>query len=330
MDKAKEIEKVSHIISTNHSFLIITHLFPDGDSLGSQSALHNLFKAMGKKSYMLCTDQVPYQYKYLPSVKQVKKSLDGLGFDSKPVTFCLDCADEKRMGIDYKRLVLESRTVINIDHHINNSNYGLINIVNPKKAATAQMIYDIITGSFPSYLNKKIAAGIYTGILTDTGKFQYENTTAEVHKIVSHLLEFGIVPAEIFSQIYENDPLNRFKLLELVFKRINFIKSKNLIYSYVLQKDFNKLRLPFSAQDGIIELLRSVEGVKIAAFIKQIGDKRFKVSLRSSDQGINVANLALRFGGGGHRMAAAYSCSGDIDKIAGDLIGIIEKHQSEL
>jgi len=326
LDTVKDIEKVSNIISSNQHFFIITHLFPDGDSLGSQSALHNLFLALGKKSFMFCGDQLPYQYQYLPSIKQIKKNFDDLKINYKPVTFCLDCADEKRMGVDFRRLARESRVIINIDHHMNNSNYGQINIVNPQKSATAQIIYDIVSHSFPNYLNKQIATGIYTGILTDTGRFQYENTTSRVHRIVSHLLEFGIIPAEIYSHIYENDPLNRFKLLELVFKRINFIKSKNFIYSYILQDDFKKLRLPFSAQDGVIELLRSVEGVKIVALIKQIDNGYFKVSLRSSDNRINVAELALRFGGGGHRMAAAYSSTGDIDKIADDLINMIGKH----
>ncbi len=323
MDTAKNTEKVSFIINSNQTFLIITHLFPDGDSLGSQTALHNLLKGLGKDSYMLCSDQVPYQYKYLPSIDQIKVGLDELTFESRPVTFCLDCADEKRMGIDYEQIERESEIIINIDHHMNNSNYGHVNIVDSKKAATAQIIYDIINHSFPDYLNKRIATCIYTGILTDTGRFQYENTTPRVHRIISHLLEFGIIPAEIFSNIYEKDPLNRFKLLELVFKRITFVKSKKLIYSYVLQKDFERLQLPFSAQDGIIELLRSVEGAKIAALIKQIDSTSCKVSLRTSDKSINVADLALRFGGGGHRMAAAYSCSGNIDQITNKLISII-------
>ncbi len=325
----KDIERVSQIIETKNHFLIITHVFPDGDSLGSQTALHNLLKALGKKSHMFCADQLPYQYRYLPGIDQIRQDFNSFKGIAKPVAFCLDCADQNRMGVHFHSLAEDSEILINIDHHIHNSNYGDINLVDSGKAATAQIIYDIINHSFADCLNKQIGTSIYTGILTDTGRFQYENTTSEVHRIISRLLEFGIVPSEVYAHIYENDPLNRFKLLEWVFKRIHYVQSKNFIYSYVLQEDFEKLDLPFSAQDGIIEILRSTKGVKIAALIKQIAPQKCKVSLRTSDKRVNVAQLAMHFGGGGHRMAAAYSCTGSIKKIADALINLIGKQNNE-
>ncbi len=329
MDKVNDIEKVVQIIKENQYFLLISHLYPDGDSLGSQTALHNLLKTMHKESYMLCADCLPYQYEFLPSVGEIKEGLDAVKPGVIPVAFFLDCADENRIGVDIDEIFKKSKILINIDHHIKNTNFGDINIVDPYKAATSQIIYDIIINGFPEFLNLEIGTGIYTGILTDTGKFQYENTTSAIHKIISHLLEFGIKPAYIYSKIYENEPFNRFKLLERVFERINFIKEEGLIYSYVLQDDFIDLGLPFSAQDGIIELLRSTKGVRIAALIKQIDDQQSKVSLRSSDNRINVADLAVRFGGGGHRMAAAYSSTGKIDKITDELVLMVQNLEYE-
>ena len=156
--------------------------------------------------------------------------------------------------------------------------------------------------------------------MTDTGKFQYVNTTFNVHRIVSHLLEYGVNPAKVFSCIYENEPFNRFKLLDLVIKRINLIKSKKLIYSYLLQKDFEKLKLPFSSHDGVIELLRSAADAKIAVLFKQVAQDSFKVSLRSADESYNVDEIAAKFGGGGHKMASAYGVKGSLDEVISKLI----------
>ncbi len=319
----KDFSKVSNIINENNNFLIISHIFPDGDSLGSQVALHELLLKLNKNSYMICNDEIPYQYKFLPSIGQIKRNIQDLEKKDNFICFCLDSADKKRMGIEFEEIKNVSKLIINIDHHMKNTLYGSINIVDSKKSATAEMIYELIKENFGSCFCQRIAIGIYTGILTDTGRFQYENTTSNVHKIISHLLQYGIFPSDVFSNIYENDPINRFKLLELVFKRINFLKEKKLIYSYILQKDFKKLNLPFSAQDGIIEILRSVSGVKVAALIKQIENNDFKISLRTSDNKVNVAKIAAKFGGGGHQMAAAYAKRGKLKDIISSLISEI-------
>ncbi|MDD3776332.1 MAG: bifunctional oligoribonuclease/PAP phosphatase NrnA [Actinomycetota bacterium] len=326
MDTAKEIESISNIIKGHDLFLIFSHIFPDGDSLGSQAAAYCLLRELGKKAYMVCSDEIPYQYRYLPNLGQVIKDYKDIPLPSRPVILCLDCADEARMGIDFESLKQQSKVIVNIDHHTINSRYGDINLIDSRKCATAQILFEIMDKNFGRHINRDIAISIYTGILTDTGKFQYENTTATVHKIVSRLLEFDIIPAEIFSNIYENEPFNRIKLLELVFKRIKLINDQGIIYSYTLQEDFKKLDLPFSAQDGIIEILRGIEKIKIAALIKQVEGNRFKVSLRTSRKNLNVAELAARFGGGGHQMAAAYSQEGSIEAIVKDLLESVKNH----
>jgi bifunctional oligoribonuclease and PAP phosphatase NrnA len=173
---------------------------------------------------------------------------------------------------------------------------------------------------FADLINYNIALDIYTGILTDTGKFQYENTTGNVHKIVSRLLEYGIVPADIFSHIYENEPFKRFKLLEVILRRIKLDEGKKIIYSYILQGDLEKFGLPLSANDGMIELLRGASGARVAALIKEVGKKKYKVSLRSTDTTYSVAELAAKFGGGGHKMAAAYSKTASLKEVIASLI----------
>ncbi|OQA21180.1 MAG: Bifunctional oligoribonuclease and PAP phosphatase NrnA [Actinobacteria bacterium ADurb.Bin346] len=320
------ISRVIDIIKKNKDFFIITHDFPDGDSLGSQVSLYTLLKSAGKNAYMVCDSEIPYQYEFLPSVNQIRKNLQenaGSSNNSKYICFCLDSADEGRFKISIEKIREKAQMIINIDHHPGNAMYGDINIVDPEKSATAEILYDIIVKGFPELLDYNISLGIYTAILTDTGRFQYSNTTHSVHRIASHLLELGVVPAKVFSCIYENEPFRRFELLAKVLKRIKLLKSKKLIYSFVLKEDFDKLGLPFSANDGIIEILRSASEAKISAFIKQVEKNNYKVSLRSSDPDSNVAEIALKFGGGGHKMASAYSCSGTLKEVLSSLIKAI-------
>jgi phosphoesterase RecJ-like protein len=319
--------EISKIIKNNEKFLIVTHDFPDGDSLGCQIAVFELLCNLNKKALMFCNSDIPYQYEFLPHINKIKKSLGDLDtyfLEKNCICVCLDSADERRFKLDVECLRQKSIVIINVDHHLGNTEYGDINIVNPKKSATAEILYELIDSNFKDLFNYNIAVGIYTGILTDTGRFQYENTTSSVHKIVSHLLELGVDPPEVFSYVYENEPLNRFKLLEIALKRICVLKSKNLIYSYLLKKDFEKLSLPFSAHDGVIELLRSASDAKIAALFKQVGRGHFKISLRSSDTDYNVAEIASRFGGGGHKRASAYSEKGSLKDVISNLINTID------
>ncbi|MBM3705622.1 MAG: bifunctional oligoribonuclease/PAP phosphatase NrnA [Actinobacteria bacterium] len=320
------LSKTAEIIQENRKFIILTHEFPDGDSLGSQIALFELLKNLGKDVSMVCKSEVPYQYRFLPDINELKKDLLKAAnpcSDGEYVFFCLDSADENRFNFDTGLLKEGASLIINIDHHPGNTMYGNINVVDYGKSATAEILYELINLKFKEILNYNIALGLYTGILTDTGRFQYENTTGNIHRIVSHLLEFGIVPSSVFSFIYENEPFNRFKLLEKVLKRIKIIKSKKLIYSYVLQQDFSNLRLPFSANDGIIEVLRTASEAKVAALFKQVGKNQFKVSLRSSDSNYSVKDIASEFGGGGHRLASAYSQKGTLKEVISKLVRVI-------
>ncbi|MBC8387569.1 MAG: bifunctional oligoribonuclease/PAP phosphatase NrnA [Actinobacteria bacterium] len=320
MDTNKLYNQISEIINGNDNFLIITHIYPDGDSLGSQVALYQLISKLKKNVVAVCNSELPYQYKFLPYFNKIKKDLGEINISGKKyICFCLDCADENRMNIDFKVLKDNVKCIINIDHHNKNTNFGDINIVDTKKSATSEILYELIDRYYRKLLDHEIALGIYVGILTDTGKFQYSNTNYAVHKVVSELIKFNLSPSEIYRNIYENESLSRFKLIQLIFQRIEYVKSCGLIYSYVLEKDFKKLNLPYSAQDGVIELLRSVEMVRVAALIKQTGRNCFKISLRTSDSDIDLFKIASNFKGGGHRMASAYSDTGSLRTVINNL-----------
>jgi len=318
------LEKIADILKNKDNFVIFTHSYPDGDGIGSSIAFYKLLLNMGKKADMVCDSEMPYQYEFLPYANKVNKNISDSGVKNKFVAVFLDCADIKRIRIDEEKIRENAQFVINIDHHLGNTNFGDINIVESSKSATAEIIFSFFEKYFKKYFDRDIAVSLYTGILTDTGKFQYSNTTREVHRIVSLLLEYDINPSAIYSSIYENEPADRFRLMALVFKRVKIISVNCLIYSYILQKDFKDFGLPFSASDGIIELLRSARGIKVAALFKETEQDSYKISLRASGNGVNVAKIANSFGGGGHKMAAAFSSSGKLNSIVKNLAAEIE------
>lgn len=323
MEPGKLLSKISDIIRSNKKFLLLTHSFPDGDGLGSLVALYKLIVELEKNAIMVCNSEIPYQYLFLPELGNLRRDLDEIDITQKEyVTFCLDSADERRLRVNFELIKQISKLVVNIDHHISNTNFGDINLVVSEKSATAEILYDLIKEYFEAYLGYEIALGLYTGILTDTGKFQYFNTSSRVHQIVSHLLEYNVVPSRVFASIYENEPYNRFKLIQLVLKRASLIKPLGLIYSYILKSDFERLDLPFSSHDGIIELLRTARDVAVAALFKEVDKNLYRISLRSSNSSINVADIASVFGGGGHLMAAAYVQNGKLKDVVSSLVEV--------
>jgi bifunctional oligoribonuclease and PAP phosphatase NrnA len=305
----ENLSKIFKTVNKNNVFLLISHVYPDGDCLGSLTAFYKLLKNLNKQAYMFINSEIPYQYAFMPNVEKIKDTYPK-DMMVDPVIIFLDCADIERAQFDMKSLKGKIKSIINIDHHMHNPEFGDINLVDHEKSATAELVFELFNKYYSKHIDADVATGLYVGLLTDTGRFQYSNTTQEVHKTVSYLLSYDIRPSKIFSYIYECEPRNRFKLLEIALKRIKIIDSESLIYSYVLKKDFQKLDLPYSANDGIIEMLRSVKDIDVAALFKQVEKDHFKVSLRSSNNGVDVSKIAQAFGGGGHKKAAAYSCNG--------------------
>lgn len=313
-------DKIIKKIDDCDDFLLITHIYPDGDGIGTLIACHKLITSMGKNSNMFCKSNLPYQYSFLPGYSDIKQDIKKLGpINNKTVCIIFDCADEERTGLDLGYIRKNCSCIINMDHHKSNTLFGDINIVDSNKSATSEILFEFLYSNYRDRLDRDIAIGIYVGILTDTGRFQYSSTTANVHRIISKLLMFGIKPADISGHIYENEPMGRFKLIQKVFSRIKYIDSLGLIYSYVLNRDFSRLKIPFYTQDGIIELLRSAERVKITALIKQVNNNSYKISLRTSDSDIDLCEIASKFGGGGHRTASAYRDEGNLKRVIKEL-----------
>lgn len=305
----KTIDKIIHTIKKNQNFLIMAHDNLDGDSLGSGLALALALKTLNKKAQILLNESIPAQYKFLsgpakliPFTKKTVKTPD--------VLFVLDTAGWNQVK-KAKPVEFNKQTIINIDHHIDNKRFGDINWIDPKASAVGEQIYTLLK-RVPVPLTKDIAKCLYTAIVTDTGSFQYANTTAVTHKIISHLLTRGIYPHLISGQIYENIPLSKLRLLQLVLKTLKSTgKDNQIIYFWITRKMLRETHAKQEDTGGFIDYLKAVKGIQIAIVFKEnTKPGEIRVNFRSKTQKIFVNEIAHQFGGGGHRAAAGCTVLG--------------------
>ncbi|HEX9758671.1 MAG TPA: bifunctional oligoribonuclease/PAP phosphatase NrnA [Nitrospiria bacterium] len=305
-------------IQEGQSFLITTHMNPEGDALGSSLGLALALRAMKKEALIYNVDSVPRIFHFLPfhEIYQQKKKVDG-HFDTM---FVLDCGDSTRTGLMNNGSPLPP-VVINIDHHVTNKNFGNINWIDPEATATAEMIYDLLI-----YLNlsisPEIALSLYTALFTETGSFRFSNTTPKALRISAELLEKGVEPYWLSQQLYEKRSLEGLKLLGEGLTRMGKSDDGKIAWIMVTQDLLKKTKTDWEDSEDFVNYPRSLAGVEIAVFFRELGDRLFKVSFRSKNQ-INVAQLAEHFGGGGHRYAAGCQIEGDLDQVKKKVLDIV-------
>ncbi len=295
------LKAVIDTIRKYDKFLITAHVNPEADALGSQLAFYELIKALGKKPICVDNDKVPPHYKFLPGIDNIKQTLKkGENFQ---VAVVLDCPTISRTG-KVKNLLKKAKIIVNIDHHISNGKFGDVNWVNSSASSVGEMIYALYK-KIDIEISRKIALYIYIAILTDTGSFNYSNTSSVTHEIVSDLLGYGLQPQDISSFIYENKKISDIKLLGKVISTLKTDKNNRIAYMVCTKDMLKKTGSAASATENFINLAKSIESVDIAIFIKEDLKKsnKFNVSLRSKGD-IDVNKLASFFGGGGHRNAA--------------------------
>jgi len=305
----KIINEITKIIKNNNSFLILAHDNPDGDSIGSCLALGLALKKLNKKVHILLGGTIPTRYLFLPGIKKIILNSRSMSYPNKSdVIFTLDTAVWNQIA-KYKDKQFKDKTVINIDHHIDNNKFGDINWVDPKASAVGEQIYYLIKKLLPK-MTTEMAICLYTAITTDTGNFQYSNTTSKTHNIISQLLKFDFLPHTISKKIYENISFYKLKLLELSLKTIK--KQDNIIWAWITNKMLKQSRAKMEDTEGFIDYLKSVSGIKIAIIFKEcIKPNETRVTFRSKNNKIFVNELAHHFGGGGHPAAAGCTIYGN-------------------
>ncbi|MCC5909845.1 MAG: bifunctional oligoribonuclease/PAP phosphatase NrnA [Clostridiaceae bacterium] len=298
------------LVDKNSKVAVIAHVNPDGDSLGSTLGLGLALKKICNQVAIYINDEFPKKYSFLPAYQDIKlyQSEDHAPFD---LCFVLDCGDEKRLGYS-KRILENSIQVINIDHHISNTNFGHINLIDAKASSTCEMIYSVVK-DFKVEFDKDIATCLYTGIVTDTGNFIYDNTTSYTHKIVSELMELEIDINNITYNLYQNRPLNTVKFLGYILNNLHICYDGKLAIIEVKKDLLGEFNLSHSDVDGVINYARDIEGIEVAVLLKEVNMQEVKVGFRSKSH-VDVSKVAQNLGGGGHKKASGATIYNGLDE----------------
>jgi bifunctional oligoribonuclease and PAP phosphatase NrnA len=289
-------------------FVLVTHEHPDGDALGSLVAMHRILRALGKDSVMLMSADefpLPHEYRFF--------DLDGLesvppdDLEERTVIF-LDCGNIDRNPAE--ALKQDGVHILNLDHHHDNTRFGTVNHVVQDASCTAEIVWDLMR-ALDVEPTPEIAEALYVGLVTDTGKFMYENTGVRAHLMAAELIEAGVDVHRIYRRLYEDMPYAKLELLGRALAHVQRYDDGALTYARLSRDDFRMSGAEESYSEGIIDHLRSVEGTKVAALARELlseaGAGRKKVSLRAADGSVDVSIIARVAGGGGHRQAAGFS-----------------------
>jgi phosphoesterase RecJ-like protein len=310
-----EIEAVADALRSHDRFVVVTHENPDGDALGSLRGAALGLRALGKDTVMYLAGETPMpaEYRFLDLSELTRELPDDV---EERVLLAVDCANERRIGGD-TAAVARAAVVIDVDHHHDNSRFGDVNLVVPDASSTAEVVRDILR-ELDVDLTPEIAEALYVGLVTDTGRFQYTNTTPKSLRLAAELVEAGADVHGIFRHVYETVQFAKLKLLARALDRARVFEGGRLVVSYLLREDFAEVGAEEPFSEGIIDHLRAVEGAEMVALIREPprdeGPTR-RVSLRSSHDEVDVSAIARERGGGGHRQAAGFSSEEPIEDI---------------
>ena len=306
-------------IAAHKSFLITTHESPDGDAVGSSLALANYLKGLGKDVTVYLCDRVPDIYMFLPLADTVLHRLPERSFD---VCFVLDVGEFRRAGKE----ICNANGVgkfINIDHHKNCDRFGAINYLDPEACATGALIYRIIAAAGHE-VDYETALCIYTAIISDTGSFQYSNANPEAFDIAGRMVEKGINAWSVAEKLYESQPQNRLELLALALATLSVSKRGDYASIAVTLDMYEKCHADAELTDRFINYPRSIRGVEVAIFFREIRNGEFKVGFRSKGK-VDVSALAAAFSGGGHHNAAGCNVTGSLPEVKQLVFDLLEK-----
>jgi len=297
------------------SFAVLAHQRPDGDAIGSTLALGLALQNLGKPVRFLNDDGLPANLAFLPGSRFIEKPEPGQTIEAE-VAIAVDCANRERLGPNALAALAGTKTWVNLDHHVSNEGYGDLYYINSSAPAAGEIIYDLLTAAgLPP--TPEIASNLYVAISTDTGSFQYQSTTAHTYEIGAALIRAGINVSKLCQDTYESYPLRRVELLRHLLNAMQITHSGR-VASWGLTRAFaDSIGMQPDDNEGLIDHLRSIQGVVVAAAFEELPgpDGKIRLSLRSKDPAIDVGAVCARFGGGGHPVVGAVSLgAGEIDR----------------
>ena len=294
------IEKIASILKTEDNFVVVTHVNPDGDALGSLLGMHLALVEMGKRSHAFCADKFPAIYDFLPGHEQIISEAVGV---AKPPRFIIavDAAEEKRISGDISDL-RSGAQLINIDHHTTNPGFGDFNFVQADATSTAELVHQVLTTAGYK-LSPGVGKCLYTGLVTDTGGFRYEGVNSQTLRLGAEMLAAGFESYDVMRPLFEEYPIRRIYLEKLVLERVEVLLDGKLVLSVLYFEDFKKFGAEMSETENLVNRLRENKGVLAGILFTTMPDNIVRVSFRSKDS-LDVSAIAKSLGGGGHYYAA--------------------------
>jgi phosphoesterase RecJ-like protein len=310
---ASKRDRVLAELRSAERLVVVTHENPDGDALGSLIAMQEILTALGKDSAMFIDASefpLPYEYRFFPLPGLVNSPPEDL--DQRTIVF-LDCGNlERNPATAFQR---PGAHILNIDHHHDNTRFGTVDLVDPDASCTAEIVWDLMHGlGLTPTLN--IAEALYVGLITDTGRFMYQNTTSRAHVMAAELIDAGVDVRQIYRRVYEEVPYGKLALLARGLAKVERYDGGRLTVTALSAGDFQESGAEESYSEGVVDHLRALQGTAVAALVRdRLGDVdgMRKVSLRSNDDRVDVSAIARAMGGGGHRQAAGFSTAMDWD-----------------
>jgi bifunctional oligoribonuclease and PAP phosphatase NrnA len=302
-------------------FLLTAHEGPDGDALGSLLGMHHLLQKLGKDSVMFLAAKefpLPIEYRFLPLEEVFHEAPADMA--DRVIVF-LDCGNIDRMPVEF--LTEGGHRKLNIDHHHDNTRFGDVNLVCPGASCTAEIVYDL-AHVLGVQIDAEMAMPLYVGLITDTGKFMYENTNAHTHRVAAELIDAGVNVDDTYRRLYEHVPIEKLRLVARALNGIERHCGDRLVTSYITAEDYAATGSGEEMTEGVIDHLRSIDGIKVAAVIRDLGNRgraARKVSLRASEGDVDVSAIARKQGGGGHKRAAGFSTDLDLPALVEFLCG---------
>jgi phosphoesterase RecJ-like protein len=311
------LSQVVELIENKQKFGITTHIKPDGDGVGSSLGLCWLLQSLGKSAEVIVHGEVPVAYRSLPGAEKIR-DVDAVDTDYDAI-FIIECSDLERPGISG----LDKQFTVNIDHHATSEHFGTINWIDSTASAVGEMIYNLCK-AIGGRITREIAECVYMALVTDTGSFHFSNTTDRTLKVASELVKAGVKPAEVSEAVYNNYPWSRIELMRQVLDTVKRDESGKV----ASMRQTLKMREVAGAVDGdnngFVNIPLAAREILAVVYMREVGDHEYRVSLRSKGD-INVARVAEKFGGGGHRNAAGLRVVGDWDENEAELVKAVRE-----
>jgi phosphoesterase RecJ-like protein len=311
-----KFEQIGQALREHQRFAVLSHVRPDGDALGSQLALGLSLKELGKDVRIWNEEGMLEKYSFLAEAKLLTKP--PVEPEDVDVAIALDTAIQNRLGTALPA-IRSAKIWINIDHHPSNPGYGNIVYLDPKSPATGQILFELIK-SEKLPLNSAIAENLYVAISTDTGSFQYPNTTARTFEIAAELVRVGVDVGRVSRATYENYPRRRIELLRALLGTMRFDADGRIASFSVSLRCAKKLGVLPEDNEGLIDHLRAIRGVMVAVFFEELADGKVRVSMRSKSEKVSVCAICEKFGGGGHILAAGARVRGTLAEVENKIL----------